>query len=258
MSGRGSPRSATGRRHDRLGERRPGGGRRRAERGQRRRDVPPGDDRQPGLGEAASTRARARALGGTAARQEERDDARAAPAAAVAGRAARAATDRAAGRPRRRRSTRRRPRTRRDGRAPPARRGPAAGPGRATARRRPRRTRRRTRRARSARRRAGRRCGGVGRSRCWWSTAGAPERDGPAAVDEESTAAGWGRLATSGRGAARTSHLIGGLAVDGQVQAHLLDLRLDPDAEQDVDDLDDDDGPDDRVAGRSRRPRRPG
>ena len=38
--------------------------------------------------------------------------------------------------------------------------------------------------------------------------------------------------------------------MDGQVEAHLLDFGLDPDAEQEIDDLDDDERADDRVADR--------
>ena len=44
------------------------------------------------------------------------------------------------------------------------------------------------------------------------------------------------------------SGLIGGFAVDRQVQTHLLRLRLDPESEEEADDLDDDERADDRVA----------
>ena len=72
---------------------------------------------------------------------------------------------------------------------------------------------------------------------------------------EGSTAAGRGS-ADVGRGRRPgPSRLIGDLAVDGEVQAHRLGFGLDPDAEQDVDDLDDDEGADDRVADRRPRPR---
>jgi hypothetical protein len=53
-----------------------------------------------------------------------------------------------------------------------------------------------------------------------------------------------------------TSGLIGGFAVDGEIETHLLGLGLDPDPEQEVDDLDDDDRADGREedGGRDRRP----
>ena len=54
--------------------------------------------------------------------------------------------------------------------------------------------------------------------------------------------AGPGR-SRSGR-SAPPSGLVGGLAVDGEIETHLLGFRLDPDPEQEVDDLDDDDGAD--------------
>ena len=58
-------------------------------------------------------------------------------------------------------------------------------------------------------------------------------------------------VATTGAGgspAPPSSHLIGSLAVDGQVESHLFDFGLHPDAEQQIDDLDDDERADDRVA----------
>ena len=46
------------------------------------------------------------------------------------------------------------------------------------------------------------------------------------------------------------SDLVGDLAVDGEVEAHLLGLRLDAEPEDQVDDLDDDERGDDRVGDR--------
>ena len=89
----------------------------------------------------------------------------------------------------------------------------------------------------------------VALGRCGGSMACLREGDGPAAIDEESTAAGgWSRRVRPGGG--RRSHLIGDLAVDGTVEAHRLDLGLDPDAEEDIDDLDDHERADDRVPDR--------
>ena len=68
-------------------------------------------------------------------------------------------------------------------------------------------------------------------------------------------------VATTGAGgspAPWSSHLIGSLAVDGQVEPHRLDFGLDPHAEQEVDDLDDDERADRCEARSSRRRRRPG
>src|SRR6478752_4776614 len=65
------------------------------------------------------------------------------------------------------------------------------------------------------------------------------EGDGPAAIDERSTAAGLIVCDGEAGEAAAGSHLIGDLAVDGAIEAHRLDIRLDPDPKEDIDDLDD-------------------
>ena len=88
------------------------------------------------------------------------------------------------------------------------------------------------------------------RSLVMLSTARLRRGDGTGRRRGESTAAGSGATSDVGRGGSPASHLIGDLAVDGQVEAHLLGLLVDPDAEEQVDDLDDDERGDDGVRDR--------
>ena len=182
-----------GPRHDGVREGRSRGRRRGTQRADVDRDGAPRDDRQAGTGERRLDERPCPSLRGPAARQEERHDARPVRRG-LAGQQPEERTIERQRDTRRRRSTRRRRRMPRDGRARPDPRAPAAAPAPVSARRHPRRTRRHRRRARTAPRTAGRRGGGAG---IRWDvlTGDAPEGDEPAAVDEESTAAG-GRSAT--------------------------------------------------------------
>ena len=166
----------------------------------------------------------------------------------IAGRSAAAAAEpaidagrrSAAARRRRRRSTRRRPRTRRDGRGRPGRPGRAAGPG-------PRPAARVGDEPDAARvvlvpRVVQRGPGVAAVAVAWLSVHGwSPEVDGAAAVVGGDGAAD-GRVAVRGRsvgpGGAGPDRprpgrlaLVGGLAVDGEVDADLLVLGRDPDPE---------------------------
>ena len=96
--------------------------------------------------------------------------------------------------------------------------------------------------------------GDVGRSvsSVGWPMSGLRRWDGPATAERSRRVTGRGTRCREGL------HLVGGLTVDGEVEAHRLGLGLDPDAEQDIDHLDDDHGADGRVGDRRRRPRWPG